>query len=424
MKIRFLYLFMALFAMTLFYGCTEKESNIGLDLQDPSTIYHGNVDTAYGIAYSVYDDSLLTTGLNAAIIGSWYEPHFGTSTATLFANVSTPDGASVSFDDHCTIDSVVLSLAITGMFFPASDTASSQDLHFKILQLSQRLNKDSAYYSDSEVGVGTTVFYDDVVSLERGDSMVVSLKLTPAFAALIENKNYSSSDEFEDAVKGFHISLDNSTGHYMAAINLAASATRLTVYYTYTSGGQGLYRTYDFAFGSNVPHFSHFSKNFIESLSTFNSNKQDSVRTLGQLYLCPLGGTNIKFNVDSFVRQFHKDHPLAIIHYAELVMPVSVETTTGHPESIAALKRFANGLVANIPDMYDIFTYSGFDGTYDSAKKCYRMRVTQHFQNLVREGRDYGTLLVISGRRTSMEHAIVNGDNVADPIRIEFVYSE
>lgn len=424
MKIRFLYLFVVLFSMAVFTGCTEKESNIGLDLQDPSTIYSGNIDTAYGTAYTVFDDSLLTTGLNAAIIGSWYEPHFGTSVATLYTNVSTSDASGVSFDEHCTIDSVVLSFAITGIFFPASDTSSTQNIHFVIRQMSQRLNKDSAYYSDSEVGVGTTVFFDDVVALERGDSMVVSLKLSPAFIALIDKKTFSSSDAFEEAVKGFCISIDNSTGHYMVSMNLAASATRLTAYYTYSNSGQDLQRTYGFAFGSTVTHFSHFTKNFVESLATFNTNRLDSVRTLGQLYLGPLGGTNIRFNVDSFVRQFHQDHPLAIIHYAELIMPVSVETTTGHPESIAALKSFGNGLVANIPDMYDAFTYSGFDGKYDSERKCYRLRVTQHLQSLVSAGRDYGTLLVISGRRTSMEHAIVNGDDVADPIRIEFVYSE
>ena len=89
-----------------------------------------------------------------------------------------------------------------------------------------------------------------------------------------------------------------------------------------------------------------------------------------------------------------------------------------------AIKMYENGVVANIPDMYDPYTYAGFDGTYDATNKCYRMRITQHLQKLVKEGRDRGTLIVINGRRTSWQHTVINGDQTANPIRIQLVYSE
>ena len=106
-------------------------------------------------------------------------------------------------------------------------------------------------------------------------------------------------------------------------------------------------------------------------------------------------------------------------------MPLSANASTDRPSSIAALKMFDNGLVSNIPDMYDPVTYGGFDGKYDAANNCYRLRITQHFQDLIRTGKDYGTVLVISSRRTSCEHTIINGDDAAaNPIRVRFVYSE
>ena len=78
--------------------------------------------------------------------------------------------------------------------------------------------------------------------------------------------------------------------------------------------------------------------------------------------------------------------------------------------------------------MYDAFTYKGFDGTYDNTKGYYRMRITQHLQKIMREGRDFGTLLVINGRRSSPARIKLNGASSAatanNPIRIEFIYSE
>lgn len=415
---------LAICFLALFSACEEEDTNLGIGLQDPSTIYNGTVDTAYGSAYMVLDDSLLTSGLTSAIIGSGYESDIATTVASLYTNISTPNGASLTFDAQYVIDSVVLSLAISGIYVAPADSAGSQDLHFVVTQLAHRLSKDSAYYSGSSVALGSTVFYDDVVTVDRGDTMVVNLKLSADFASIIANSSYPSADAFEEAVRGIQIRLaPSSSARNYVTINLAASATRLTAYYTGTGGDTPVSRTYDFAIGTNVTHFSRFEKNFTGACTTFNTNKVDSINAAA-MYLSPMGGTNIRFNVGQFVRQFHQNHPTAIIHYAELVLPVGTGAPVDRPDALAAVKIYGNGVVANIPDMYDPFTYAGFDGTYDAARQCYRMRITQHFQDLVRDGHDLGTLVVINGRRTSWQHTVVNGDMTANPIRIEFVYSE
>lgn len=419
------FLFLTLGLALMFASCDEKETNMGLDLQDPSTIYKGVVDTAYGTAYVVLDTSLLTTGRNAAIIGSGYDANVASTEASFFTNVSTSNETGITFDDTYSIDSVVLSLAISGVYVPSSDSSSSQDVHFVISQLKERLSKDSAYHSDSQVEVSNTIFFDDVVTVQRSDSMVVKLKLTNAFASLVENHSYATADEFEVAVKGMCIKLapSTSTRNYVA-INLSASGTRLTVYYTLNGDDAPAPRSYDLAIGTDITHFSQFKKTFLGEYASFNSNRLDSVST-STMYLSPLGGTNIRFDIDSFVRQFHKSHPLAIIHYAELVLPVNTALSpSDRPDALAAIKVYANGNVENVPDFLDPFTSVGFGGTFDAASNCYRMRITQHLQDLVRDGRDYGTLVVISGRRTSWQQTVVNGDMTSNPIRVEFVYSE
>ena len=120
-----------------FMSCTEKDSDLGLALQDPSTIYNGIVDTAYGSAYTVFDDSLNTKNLNSAIIGSGVDC-ISTTVATFYSNVSTPKGASVNFESDWNIDSVVLSFGVTGVYVLPSDSSANQDLHFIIRQLDKR----------------------------------------------------------------------------------------------------------------------------------------------------------------------------------------------------------------------------------------------------------------------------------------------
>ena len=78
--------------------------------------------------------------------------------------------------------------------------------------------------------------------------------------------------------------------------------------------------------------------------------------------------------------------------------------------------------------MFDAYTSSGYDGRYNEASGCYRLRITQHFQKIVKSGMDLGTLLVLNDRRSSAMHTVINGSNatltVSNPIRIQFVYSE
>ena len=160
----------------------------------------------------------------------------------------------------------------------------------------------------------------------------------------------------------------------------------------------------------------------------FNSSTTDSVDGNRYAYLCPMGGTNIKVYFDSFVSDFHRQHPFAVIHHAELILPIADVAPNSKPELLAAFKCYLDGYVVSIPDMYDTYTSAGYDGHYDAERRCYRMRITQHLQKMLNSGMDLGTLLVISGRRSSPEHTVINGADLTatsgNPIRIEFVYSE
>lgn len=427
-KLQFFFLIAVPFGMAAVTSCSEEETELGLDLQDPATVYNGICDTAYCNAYTVYDDSLLTSGLSNVLIGCYHDDVFGSSEAMLFTQVTSPNGEGVEFDQYCHIDSVILSLAVSDIFDGNGITKGYHNLHFEIYQLAEGLMKDSAYYAFDELPVSGRCFYNGIVRLAESDSMVVNLKLNSNFIDLIDNHSYATVEDFNEAVKGIRIRLVNDGTPQMITANLAASSSRLSAYYSYNNGGDSIYRFYEFDIGNKATHFSHFSNAYTGALATFNTNIADSLDGSRYLYLCPMGGTNVKLDFSAFVEQFTQAHPYAVIHYAELILPVADIAPSAKPDMIAALKCYLDGTSANIPDMFDAFTYDGFDGTYNEATNCFRLRVTQHLQRIVNSRQDLGTLLVINGRRSSAKHTVLNGSSRTatgdNAVRLQFVYSE
>lgn len=419
---------LSLCVLAFFAACDEKESDLGVELQDPATLYNGIVDTAYGVAYTVFDDSLLTSGQSNALIGCYSDDLFGTSEGILYTQVSTANDAGVEFDDYSHIDSAVLTLSLAGVYPDAAGAKSYYNLHFEVYQLDEKILRDSAYYAFDELPVSNICFFDGIVRVAQSDSMVVSMPMNESFVSLLRGRRYESSTAFEDVMKGIRIRLVNDGTPQMATVNLAASATKLTTYYRYINNSDTIARTYDFVVSQTAPHFSRFINNYSGTLATFNTNTADSLDGSRYLYLSPMGGTNIKLNFNAFVQQFHQQHPYAVIHYAELLMPVADIALADKPDMVVAFKCYNDGSVVSIPDLYDTYTYSGYDGKFNSEAGCYRLRVTQHLQKMLSSGMDLGTLLVLNGRRSSALRTVINGSDrtatAGNPIRIRFVYSE
>ena len=422
--------FLLLPVLLLTQACDEEETDLGVDLQDPATLYNGIVDTAFGTAVTVFDDSLITSGMSNTLLGCYSDPLFGNAEASYFTQITTYDANGVKFDENYTIDSVELSLYIASLFYNDNASKSYKNLHFEVYQLAESLEKDTTYYSDYEMPVSNVCFFDDVVRIEESDSMVLKLMLNDAFKSLLENHVYETAEDFHAAMKGVRIRLVNDGVPVMATLNINASATNIRVYYKYNSEEQGeaMARTFDLSVGQSAVHFTHFKNNYNGVLSVFNTNHADSIAGDRYLYLSPMGGTDIKLNFDPFVRQFKQQHPFAIIHHAELILPVADIAPSEKPSLLAAMKYYNNGNALPIPDLSDLVTYSGYDGAYNSATNCSRIRVTQHLQKLVSSGKDYGTLIEISAPRSTAEHTVLNGYNPAltgnNPFRIIFVYSE
>ena len=131
-----------------FVACTEEESDLGMGLQDPSSVFDGKVcDTITATAVTILDDSLLTSNYSAGVIGYYRDDVFGEVKASMYtqAALSTPT-TGVSFN-NTTIDSVRVTLVCSGIFPKESDSNSVHQLHFEVFEITEDLLLDTSYYA-------------------------------------------------------------------------------------------------------------------------------------------------------------------------------------------------------------------------------------------------------------------------------------
>lgn len=401
-------------------ACTEKETDLGVDLQDPFTLYDGVRDTAYMTACTLFDDSLSTAGFAAGVFGNYHDETFGDVEAVLYSQISIPqDGVRIT--ESVQIDSVVMTLVIDTVF-PARTDSTPVPLHIVINQLAEALRSDSSYLSSDYLEESNVCFFDSVVNFVA-DSL--RLRMRPEIFPVLQRESPSPED-FVEQTKGFALHLDP-TCQKLVTVSLSATSTRLTVYY-HNPEVDTAAREFDFIINGEAAHSMYVKHDYSGTpLAIFDHNKKDTIAGSERLYLEPLGGTRVRLSLQPFLNEFHAKHPTAVIHYAELVLPVYDTSNTQTPVRILAMRRNADGSLVYVTDadvLSNPYTYAGFDGYYHRDKHCYRLRVTRHLQELMRSGRDYGTELIIDARRSSGFRTVLRGSNVDNPVRIDFVYTD
>ena len=388
-------------------ACVDEESDLGVNLVDHGTLYNGHTDTIFATAaYSSTDDSLLTSDYTFGIIGNYADPVFGFVSSTLYTQIALSSTDNSITTEDMVIDSAVLSL-VNDVLFP--DSTATYSFHFEVRHLAEPL-ADTFYYSTDAIEVdGMAPLYDGTLQVSAADT-VVRLHLGVGISdVLVDGQSYTAED-FAKFAKGLRIKLLPGSDPGMMTINFAAVDTRLRVYYHRDTN----HSYYDFTVGMGAKHFTHFDHNYAGTIFATGGDIDGAQR----LYLEPLAGHQVHISFDSAVRAFAEQHPRAVIHHAELIMPV-VQAGPVMPDMLVAVRQ-VDGMDTYINDLLS----SGIDGRYHADGNYYRMRVSQHLQGLLRDGGDAGMRLVLDSRRSSAANVVLAGSQAANPIRIAFVYSE
>lgn len=420
MSLRKLFFPLGIFLLLLPVACTEKESELGLDLQDPYTLYNGIRDTAYMTGCTIYDDSLWTAGYQYGIFGDYEDDVFGKVTAVTYSQIAISSTTGINLTDDVIIDSVVMTLVIDTLY-PVVPDSTPVPLHIIINQLAEPL-KDSAYlapYSSQSIAENGVCFFDGTVTY-YADSIRLRMR-DDIYPVLRQN---CTTEEFVERVKGFSLKLAAHSNR-MVTVDFTATNTQLTLYY-HTANADSL--RYVFVINTGAGHSMYFHHDYTgKVLASLADHTVDSIEGSQLLYLEPLAGTRVRLNIQPFLDDFRAKHPWAVVHYAELILPVNEVSDTQPPVRVLANKNLADGtsvLVTDADFVNNSYTYTGFDGYYNKEKKQYRLRVTRHLQELLRSGKDYGTELYIDARRSSAFRTVLSGTAAATPVRIDFVYTE
>lgn len=399
-------------------SCTDEESELGLDLIDSTTLYEGFYDTLYADnAWTEFEDSLVTSNLSYGIIGNYHDATFGRVSSTLYTQLALPSNASDIAFDSMVIDSVVLSFAKSQLF---PDTSATYHFRFEVKQLAEPLLSDTVYYAFDQLPVDeNATFFNGVVPVTYYDT-VISLLLDTSINRVIRRS--ATAEDFIAETKGLRVRILNSSDEGMVSVDLTSVYTCLRAHYHYVYANDTITGTYTFLLGTGTSHFTHFAHDYSGSLFASGNPLPGTYR----LYLEPLGGHRVKFSFDNAVRSFHAAHPWAVIHYAELLLPVAPEAVAGdQPNQLLALGKSAT---SNdwyyVDDLINVHDLRGFDGTYHSDRGLYLIRLSMHLQGLLRLGYDPGLMVQISASRHAAQRTILNGLSSTEKPRIAIVYSE
>ena len=274
---RYLKILSILFVSTLsvlFVGCVDDETDMGMGLQDPLSIFDGKVcDTITATASTFLDDSLLTSNYSSGVIGYYRDDVFGELKASLYtqASLSTPT-TGVSFAG-ATIDSVIVNLVCTGAY-PKSSDSNSVSLNFQVYEVTEDMYLDTSYYATDSKTIGT-LYFDDAVDFKPTDT-VVNLKLNSSIFSKLENNIFTDNANFLQTLKGLCIRMNyGAERNYLLYINYWATSTGMTVYYKDKDGNAN---TYAFLFDKTAAHFNSYEHNYLGTpLNVFQNQRGDSI---------------------------------------------------------------------------------------------------------------------------------------------------
>ena len=226
--------------LTVLWGCTKPQTDIGLGLRPPTDSLQVRViDTATVVFQTVREDSLETDELSTGLLGQVHLPGFSQVTAGLVTQLRL-SATDINFGINPVADSMFLQLRYTG------DTYGQLlPHHLSVQPLSDSLSLDSAYHSNFTVettgeewvadGSGPWMF-EPVTDLFVGDDTLapqlrLPLSLDAAqFILDLDSASFDNNAAWFDVVPGIAIQHAGG-GHGIAALDINSGLSVMRLHY-------------------------------------------------------------------------------------------------------------------------------------------------------------------------------------------------
>lgn len=393
----------AVFLFTLLMSCKKDNGELGMDVLPDEDILNGTyVDTFSLITYTEAVDSLRTDELSRNMLGSYWDPVFGKTSAGFYTQVRL-SANNPTFDvPNIVIDSVVLS-------FVYDDYYGNLDAQtFNVYEILDTLYSDSAYYSNQTLNADITDLaaaqtivpdVDSYVFFPDGDSAKpqLRLKLNNSIGQKVINEsgtgNLSDNDAFTKFLKGFYITVDNpsqtSGQGAILYLNTEDADSKMTIYYRDINLSDTL--EFDLIINDNCARFTKITHDY--SLTAVEDQLNDS--TLGQQYFYLQAGAGLT-SVVKFpsVTNLNANGPI-IVNRAELIVPVQFYTIDPLSPPDKAFIFGIDSLGESYITKDQSINYTG--DPYDDSKKEYVFTLTRHVNDLLTGKQPNNGMRILAG---------------------------
>ncbi|MEO6149381.1 MAG: DUF4270 family protein, partial [Mucilaginibacter sp.] len=399
-----------LISLFILNGCKNPDG-VGLDVDDKLS---GTLisDTTVTLN-TVREDSSLAGNLVRIPLAYFNDPEIGTTASSIATTINLPSLAKYTIPTGTiTIDSAILSLKYNSNGFYGDSVSSVYKVN--VHQLTEKPGAGAIYYSsktwayNAGVVLGTKTFVARPHDTLKISSIIkgkpdTNIRVLPQLRIPIqtdfirnilftEGNQIKSNDNFQTAVKGFYVKLDEAGTTPTGGILTFGLPDTLSVYIRVDNGTTIDTSVVSLSITRGIAEIKHtYSTDVLTALSNPASNPK--------AYLKGLGGLRVKVGFPGLQALIDMKQDI-IINRAELVVtPYPGSTTPYAPLPYLTMYKFDLAKQRTfIEDMVDP-TYSAlFGGRYTvPIKNEYRFLLTSYIQNLVSgKTQDYGTYIGVA----------------------------
>ncbi len=434
-----------LLAIMAFASCTNDPDEIGIGVQpDNERLNMFATDTVTVAVHSNFVDSVKTDETSRSLLGSYVDPVFGRTTASIYTQLRLST-TSVDFGDNPQLDSIVLSLEYTSIpladgskMTAYGDTSTPQT--FRVYEIDEPLNLDSSYYSNRAMALKQPEIGIKTIAIHPTDSLYIGvdsvrvmaqlrIPLTEAFGYHIltaPQENLGSMDKFLDFIKGIYVTADPvSSGGAIGFFDLLKTNSKVTVFY---SNNEDDSLAYNFQITSESARYIHYSHDYSMGSSDFLAQLQgDTALGAQKIYLQSMSGVSAEISFPYF-RNWAGKH--IALNEAKLVL-TNIDQNSGFqaPPDLVLYRLTEDGAIKFLADQPEGPDY--FGGKYDAESGTYTFRITQHLQQVLTTDTLTNRLyLGISGASLMPNRLIMAGYNpeppvnFADRLRLSVIYTK
>ena len=426
-NLRLLY---GIFLFLLIFNSCKKADTVGLEvLPDEDHLQGEHTDTVTIIAYTVQEDSLLTSKTSFHILGTHNDPVFGLSSSSFYSQFVL-ESVDPDFGPNAQVDSVVLSLAYAGYYADIMKLGGMQS--FSVHRLTEDIG-DSLYSDDEldyqKIPLGTYSGFVDTrdSAIINGDTLPpqMRIRLNNNFGTeLLNSESFMSSDTtFLDVFKGLYITptTQNILTGMGSLIYIAPGSayTKLTLYYhNDTTSGD-----FDFVINENTKRFNHFTHSYSE-VPDIAAQLADTTLGADRIYLQAMAGLKAKITFPHLNNFLASGQKIAI-NKAELIFPVADGTTSrlSPPAKLVLVKKGDDGKDKYLNDnVYESPDF--FGGYYNSTEQEFTFNIPRHIQGLLQDTTTDKSIYVRVIPFASANRCVINGTQNADkPLKLRLTYT-